>query len=140
VRSGGFFVWAVWLVSPRGSLPSKPRRARSSTAHQTNPATDKRGNYGVSTTMELSDTATLVNAVGRGDVGTVIRRPKPTTCRRRRWIGLATWSAVGAFISRERSCLMETAPDSPRIRPTLPRLHWMEPEPGMARTETRRAS
>jgi hypothetical protein len=57
-------------------------------------------------------------------------------CRRR--IGLATWSPVGAFISRKRTVLVETAPDSTRIRPTSPRLHWMQREPGRAATKMRR--
>ena len=36
--------------------------------------------------------------------------------------------------------LAELAPGSPRIRPTLARIAWLQREPGMVATEMRRAA
>ena len=60
--------------------------------------------------------------------------------RKRRHIGPETWSAVAAFMSRERSLLAEVVPNSVRIRPSLVRIAWLDREPGMAVAEMRRAA
>jgi hypothetical protein len=54
-----------------------------------------------------------------------IPAPRARRCRRRK-IGPETWSAVAAFISREGTVLQATSPGSPRIRPTLPRIRFLE--------------
>jgi hypothetical protein len=63
----------------------------------------------------------------------------PARQRRHRPISIATWSAIAAAISRERGFLEELEPHSPRIRPTLALVVWLNREPGMA-AETRRAA
>jgi hypothetical protein len=60
--------------------------------------------------------------------------------KRRRHISAETWSAVAAFMSRERSRLAEVAPNSVRIRPPLARVVWLEREPSMAAIEIHEAA
>jgi len=68
------------------------------------------------------------------------RRAVNRALHKRRHISAATWSAVAAFMSRERSRLAEVAPNSVRIRPSLARITWLDREPGMAVAEMRRAA
>jgi hypothetical protein len=56
--------------------------------------------------------------------------------RRRRQVGAATWSSIAAAISREQFFLVLHEPLSPRIRPSVAKLKWMQREPGMAVTAT----
>jgi hypothetical protein len=48
--------------------------------------------------------------------------------KRHRHISPAPWSAVAAFVSRERSLLVEAGPGSPRICPMLAPLVWLDLE------------
>jgi hypothetical protein len=50
-------------------------------------------------------------------------RRRPISRKRRRRISRETWAALRAAISHQHESL---PPDSPRIRPTLPHLRWME--------------
>jgi hypothetical protein len=55
-------------------------------------------------------------------------RLRPVACWGRLRISPATWSAIGAFMSRERLVLMATEPTSPRVMPMLQRLRFLERE------------
>lgn len=61
--------------------------------------------------------------------------PRRKPRKRRRKIGPATWSAIGAFVSRERFFLLALHPDSPRVRVSLARIMWLERQPGVAAVE-----
>jgi hypothetical protein len=52
------------------------------------------------------------------------RRKQAATAKPRRRIASSVWSTVNAHIAREWQCL---PPDSPRVRPTLPKLRLREP-------------
>jgi hypothetical protein len=52
-------------------------------------------------------------------------RPKPCN-RRRRPISVARWSSFSAFCSRERAILLAVNPDSPRVRPSVARVRFLE--------------
>lgn len=52
--------------------------------------------------------------------------PLGANAKRRRRIRPETWSSINAAIVRERATLAAVAPNSPRIRPTLQRLRWLE--------------
>jgi hypothetical protein len=56
------------------------------------------------------------------------RRPKQATSSKlRRRIRPETWSSINAAISRQHQTLAAVAPDSPGVRPTLPKLRLREP-------------
>jgi hypothetical protein len=52
------------------------------------------------------------------------RRKQAATAKPRRPIRPETWSSLRAAIVRQHQAL---PPGSPRVRPTLPRLRWLEP-------------
>ena len=66
------------------------------------------------------------------NVSRITRRPRPAQAaasKPRRRIAPSVWSTVNAHLARERQGL---PPNSPRVRPSLPRLRWLEPAVGTA--------
>jgi hypothetical protein len=58
------------------------------------------------------------------------RRPaQAASSKPRRRIRSETWSSISAAIVRQHQAL---PPNSPRLKPTLPRLRWLEPAVGTA--------
>jgi hypothetical protein len=58
------------------------------------------------------------------------RRPaQAATAKPRRRIRSETWSSISAAIVRQHQALPS---NSPRLKPTLPRLRWLEPAVGTA--------
>jgi hypothetical protein len=55
------------------------------------------------------------------------QRRKQATSKPRRSIRPETWSSLNAAIVRQHQALAAIAPDSPRVRPTLPKLQLREP-------------
>jgi hypothetical protein len=49
------------------------------------------------------------------------------------------WQSYGGALAREYACLAEVEPNSPRIRPTLAPVAWLDREPSGV-TEMRRAA
>jgi hypothetical protein len=60
------------------------------------------------------------------------RRKQAAAAKPRRRIRPETWSSINAAIVRQHQTLAAVQPNSPRIRPSLPRLRWLEPAVGGA--------
>jgi hypothetical protein len=55
------------------------------------------------------------------------RRPlRAPSCKPRRRLTSEAWGRINAAVARERQSLLALCPDSPRVRPTLAHLHWLE--------------
>jgi hypothetical protein len=57
--------------------------------------------------------------------------------RKRRRYRRESWNSLAAFMSREKSLLAEERPSSPRAKPTLARLAWLNREPDKAKENAR---
>ena len=76
--------------------------------------------------LRYADTEPLVNPVDPVDLPAFLppRPAQASAAQPRRRISPSVWSTVRARIAREHDALPD---DSPRVRPTLPRLRWLEP-------------
>jgi hypothetical protein len=72
-----------------------------------------------------------VGCVPFGTISVPFGTPRPRPCARRPRVRPETWASIAAAISRQHSILAETEPTSPRIRPSLQRIAWLDRKPGM---------